>query len=141
MSDTVREKNLGPEKMRALGALLMSGNDKFAAEQSGVNERTVRRWRDEPDFQAALMAAQDAALAGFTMVLASASGPVALGLRSFAINGKGTQSQQLRAMIAIADLVVRQQELAIRRADLAMRQAEHDEFERRLTAVEQRGTA
>lgn len=137
MSDNDQGKNFPPEKARALAALMLSGNNQHAADAAGCNERTVRRWRQEPDFQAALQAAVSTALEGFNAAVASAVGPAVLKIRRFALSDAATPQQQLRAAIALADLGMRQQELAIRQQDLAIRLAEHDEFERRLTALEE----
>lgn len=136
MSENVREKNFSAEKAKALGALLLSGNNKHAATMAGVNERTVRRWRSEPDFQEAIEESIQCALEGFNMVLASSVGPAALKLHGFVSSGTATPAQQLRAAIALADLALRAQELTIRKQDLAMRQAFQDEFAARLAAVE-----
>lgn len=139
MSENVREKNfpLPPEKARALSALMLSGDNEHAAKAANVNERTIRRWREEPEFQDALQVAIDAALEAFSMVLASAVSPAVLKIRLFSQGIGATPAQQLRASIALADMGLRAQELTIRRADLAMRQAEHEEFERRLAALEE----
>ena len=140
MSESSQEKNFPPfppEKARALAALLLSGNNQHAADASGVNERTIRRWRAEPEFQSALQTAVGAALEGFNAVVASACGAAVLKLRSFALSSTATPAHQLRASATLAELGMRQQELAIRQADLAMRLKEHEEFERRLTALEQ----
>ena len=136
MSESSQEKNFPPEKARALAALLLSGNNQHAADASGVNERTIRRWRAEPEFQSALQTAVGAALEGFNAVVASACGAAVLKLRSFALSSTATPAHQLRASATLAELGMRQQELSIRQQDLAMRLKEHEEFERRLTALE-----
>lgn len=140
MSENGREKNfpLPPEKARALSALMLSGDNEHAAKAANVNERTIRRWRQEPDFQDALQVAIDAAIEGFSLAVASAVAPAVLKIRLFSQGIGATPAQQLRASIALADLGLRSQELAIKRADLAMRQAFQDEFAARLAAVEEK---
>jgi hypothetical protein len=49
-----------------IAALLTCGTTSAAARQSGIAERTLRRWLTRPEFRAALRAAQDEALSSIT---------------------------------------------------------------------------
>jgi hypothetical protein len=49
-----------------IAALLTCGTTRAAARQSGIAERTLRRWLTRPEFRQALHAAQDEALSSIT---------------------------------------------------------------------------
>jgi hypothetical protein len=91
-----------------------------------VNDRTLRRWLGEPDFVAALDLAQGAMLDRVTVDLVRASsGAVAL-LRSVCEDTNCKTALRLRAAQILLDSVLRWRELR--------------DIERRLTALEERGT-
>ncbi len=58
LSARVRSE-LSPRQMLAMGALLAGGTLAHAASSSGVSQRTVARWLDQPAFVQKLQAATD----------------------------------------------------------------------------------
>jgi hypothetical protein len=59
---TENDRKLGYKKRRAIAALLTQPNQQAAAAAAGVTDRTLRRWMDDPLFQASLNTAQLAIL-------------------------------------------------------------------------------
>ncbi len=57
---------------QAIDALVMLGTVKKAAAATGIAERTIYRWKDDPDFTAALRAAERAARDDFSRSLFAA---------------------------------------------------------------------
>ena len=119
------EKVLAPEKMRALFALLATGDVAEAAKASGASERTVARWRTEPAFASALKAAQDAALDGTAAQLVSASAAAVKLLKDTVENQAAQLSHRLRAAATLLDATLRWHELR--------------SLSQRVAALEQRG--
>ena len=108
MADTDNtEKTLSPEKMRALFALLATGDLADASKASGASERTVARWRNEPAFVAALRSAQDAQLDATAAQLVSASAASVKLLRDTVENDSAQLSHRLRAAGTLLDATLR----------------------------------
>ncbi|MEN6572377.1 MAG: hypothetical protein ABFD24_11080 [Anaerolineaceae bacterium] len=53
------KRNLAPDKLNAINALLTNPTQKAAAEAAGISLRTLERWLADPKFQAALSEAQE----------------------------------------------------------------------------------
>ena len=101
------EKVLSPEKMRALFALLATGDVADASKASGASERTVARWRNEPAFMAALRSAQDAMLDATAAQLVSASSASVKLLKDTVENESAQLSHRLRAAATLLDSALR----------------------------------
>ena len=58
MAESERSQvKLTPKQLAAVEALMLAPSIQEAAARAGVPESTLRRWRAQPDFQAALKAA------------------------------------------------------------------------------------
>jgi len=87
---------------RAIIALLERRTIKEAAEQTKISERTLRRWLQRPEFQAAYRAAQAKLLEDATAILQHASLKAASTLYDCLNSGK--ESDRIRAAAIILDL-------------------------------------
>lgn len=87
---------LSPAQRRAVVAVLASRTVTAAAEKAEVSLRTLTRWLADPDFQAALTAAEADLLAVTTRQLLSST-MAALGVVGTIMTGDGPPGVRLRA--------------------------------------------
>ena len=87
---------LSPAQRRAVVAVLASRTVTAAAEKAEVSLRTLTRWLADPDFQAALTAAEADLLAVTTRQLLSST-MAALGVVDTIMTGDGPPGVRLRA--------------------------------------------
>ena len=113
-------KKLTAKQSRAVLALMQARSVDGAAKLAGVGARTLHRWLDDPDFQAAIDAAQSAALDAALRRLAELTGH-ALNVIAKAL-ADGSEGAQLRAAGMVFDTFAK---LAVLR-----------DIERRLAALE-----
>lgn len=100
MDEKVTENSLRPRQTAAIAALLASGKVTDAATAGGVTTKTVYAWLRQPDFSAALRAAESDALRSLSRRLAGLGGAAADAL-SDALDDRQPIGVRLRA----ADLV------------------------------------
>lgn len=113
--------NLSAKQRNAISALLVDGNIRSAAESAGIAERTLHRWLELPDFQAALVEAQSGVLSVHVAALAAELGNNRQAIIDLRDNAKH-ESTRLRAAIALDESLRQWRSMA--------------EFERRLLALE-----
>ena len=85
-------------------ALLSCKTVREAAEQSGVSVSTVMRWQREPDFRAALQAAQDEVLRHVTRRLIINSADAVEGLADIAGDPDAPAGARVQAMTSTVKL-------------------------------------
>lgn len=100
MGEKVTEISLRPRQTAAIAALLNTGKVTDAAAAGGVTTKTIYAWLREPDFSAALRAAEADALRGLSRRLAGLGEAAADALRD-ALDEEQPIGIRLRA----ADLV------------------------------------
>jgi hypothetical protein len=115
---------LTPKQDRLVSALLTSGTVRAACRKAKVSERAYRRWRDQPEFRAALDAARREALKEAVGRLHGLAAPACRTLR--------------RALRAERDADAIKAALGI--LDRAIRGAELLDIVQRVEALEARGT-
>ena len=111
------------KKEQAIAALLVQPTIAKAAKQVGVGERTLLRWLQLDDFQAALRMAQRKVL---SQAIAQLQQAASESVRTF-LSVMQDESASASARVAAARIVL---EFAIK--------ADREDLERRLTALEQR---
>lgn len=99
------EKTLTGPQLRAIDALLTSGNIGEAAIAAGVNRRTLDRWRREDAFVAALREAEADAVAGLSRNLAGLGDGAAAALRDALDSGEKMSTRLRAAEIVIGNLL------------------------------------
>jgi hypothetical protein len=105
-------QNGGPtaKQQRLIGQLLAQPTTAQALEAAGVSETTLRRWRTDPVFVAALDAARRQLFTdGFRMLVSQQIANLAALVRLRAEAEK--ESDQLRAAVALESALVRRYEL------------------------------
>jgi transposase-like protein len=87
----------------AIASLLSLPTVEAAAKRIGVNERTLRRWLDRPDFQAQLRAARDQTLQHALNLLNGAAVGAVEVLKGIAGNKKMPPASRVRAANSILE--------------------------------------
>lgn len=116
------DRKLTPRQKRAIAALLSSKSVRDAALVAEVSERQLYRWFERPDFQAALLEAESAAIDAETRRLVGLSEVAVSALEKLLTNPGTTNLVRLRAIQA--------------RSDIMLRMLEMRALEQRLTALE-----
>jgi len=104
-------QNLNQKQMRAISALLVSGNREQAARDAGVSKTSIYRWFQEPTFVAALHAAEQDALADVSRQLVSLSRLAADTLAAAMRDPLVSTSNRLRAAEAVLNQLLKLREL------------------------------
>lgn len=118
MGESVMENALRPRQVAAIAALLATGKIGDAAAAGGVSSKTIYAWLKQPDFSAALRAAEGEALRSLARRLAGLGGAAADALRD-ALDEKQPIGVRLRA----ADLVTQRGPALLELTDLLERVA------------------
>jgi hypothetical protein len=113
-------KKLGRKKEEAILALLQQRNVEEAARVAGISERTLDRWMQEPDFDAAYRAARRAAFSQSTARLQQMSSAAVTTLGKIMLDGSAPAASRVRA----ADSILNHGAQAIEIEDLEARVAE-----------------
>jgi hypothetical protein len=100
---------LTPKQERAVDALLAEATLERAAARAGVNERTLRRWRQEPAFRAAELAARREVVERAQTVVQQLTTAAALALHRNLTCGK--PNVEVRAAVAVLDQAAKAVEL------------------------------
>ena len=102
-------RKLPPKRELVLMALMSMATSKEAAEVAGVSERTLRRWRAEPSFEAAVREARQQAI---REAIGRLHGLLNEGIDAIRRNATcGGPSVELRAGVAIIERVFQGAEL------------------------------
>src|SRR3712207_516344 len=110
---------LNHKQQQAIAALLGSRNVEAAAKAAGIGERTLWRWMAEPEFAAALSAAEGAAIDAATRRLVHMQDGAIDTLQSVLDDPRATATVRLRAATAVLDYLLRLRELRNIEARLA----------------------
>jgi transposase-like protein len=113
-------KNLGRKKEAAILALLSQRNVEEAARVAGVSERTLYRWMEKPEFDAAYRAARRAAFSQCTARLQQMSSPAVTTLGKIMVDASAPAASRVRA----ADSVLNHAAKAIEIQDIEARVSE-----------------
>lgn len=117
---------LTPRQEQGITALLVRGSLQAAAEASGVNEKTLRRWlREDLAFQAAYREARRQVVQQAIGQVQQATGEAVETLRKVRKDRKATASARVTAAKAILETAVKAVEL--------------EDLEARITALEAQG--
>ena len=114
-------QNLTPKQRATIAALLSQPTLSAAAKQVGVSRDAVYRWLKEPDFAAALVAAESEHLQSVQRGMLAASERALVVLGNLLVSE--SESIRLRAALGILEQVIRLRQLI--------------DFDARLTALEQ----
>lgn len=117
------ERKLSARQERAVEALLAHPTICAAAKAAGIGESTLRRWCDDPHFQAAHQEARARLLESVITGLQSASTVAVATLREVMETARLHPSARVSAARTILEMMLRSRELL--------------EIERRLTALEE----
>src|SRR5579862_6839791 len=116
---------LGSKKQAAIVALLTQRNIAEAARAAGISERTLYRWQQDPDFQAAYQEARRTAFSQSMARLQSMSATAVTTLAVIMLDGNAPAASRLRA----ADTVLTHAARSLEKEDVLVRLAD---VERRL---------
>jgi hypothetical protein len=108
---------LSPKELAALNALLTAHTIAAAALDAGVDERTVRRYLERPEFRKALREAQVASVMASTSALSEACSDAVAALKSVIADPEAPHAAQVAAARAILMLAHQ----AVTDADMADR--------------------
>ncbi len=117
------QKDLSPRQERAIGALLTAPTIVQAAQETGISERTLRRWTTQPAFQSELRRARRQALGRAVGRLQQVAERAVDALDQVMQDEKASPANRVSAA-----------RTALR---FACHGAEIDDFEERLSALEQ----
>lgn len=103
---TAPDDGLRSEHRRAIAALLVGADDTAAGQAAGVSGRTVRRWRSQPAFAAALADAERAVIADAVRLLSRLSVTAVRQTGAILTSKKSSDSAKLRAAGLILQSVI-----------------------------------
>lgn len=117
-------QNLNAKQMRAISALLVTGNREQAAKDAGVSKTSIYRWFQDPAFVNALHVAERDALADVSRQLVSLSRLAADTLRDAMKDPDARLGERIRAAESVLNQLLKLREmidLETRIADLERR--------------------
>jgi hypothetical protein len=112
-------EGLNPREILFVDALAIGTPPREAAMQTGISERTGRRWRQKPSIIAALRSRLNDAIAVGKSILAAGMAKAATGLVSMASGDTPAESARVAACRAVTEGAVKLCELADLQAQLA----------------------
>jgi hypothetical protein len=125
-------EDLTPKQEKAIVALLSEGTTKAAAEKAGVNEATLWRWLQLPEFQSCYRALRRQLVEVAISELQSNASAAVRRLRTIIDDDKAPVSSQ----VAAARIIIEQSIVGIEKMDLVERM---DNLEAWLEAEKKRG--
>jgi transposase-like protein len=120
LSAHARKNEVSLKKQKAIVALLSSKAMSGAAQEAGVNERTLRRWLNEdPEFQAALKAAEADVLGDTVRRLTGAAESALTVILMIMLQSSNNASVRLRAALSVLEQLIKLRELSVMEERLA----------------------
>lgn len=107
MTASVRNDVITRPQARALSCLVAGGTFAQAAQAARVTERTLRRWRNSPEFAEALREGERAVIECAGRVAYSLARESMTVLRSVMVNPKGDPGPRVRAAAVLLDVALK----------------------------------
>lgn len=101
MTENVTVEPLTPKQRAAIAALVSGQSYGDAARTAGVSERTLRRWRLDPQFAAEIRRADSEQLGEIARVLNGASRTAVDVLITIMTDGRASKALRLRAAVEV----------------------------------------